>query len=132
MSNNLSSKVNAISLSHYHSNRNGTFKWLEHVRNILISCGFSGIWDNHVFPNSLPFTFCLYIIYFTHKKTHKKTLLILIVLSGSNSKDRTLVHEYFYVCYIRYRIRNVQIKARVNTKLPVFIYIICLRILKND
>ena len=29
----------------------GVFKWLENVRNILISCGFSGIWDNQVFPN---------------------------------------------------------------------------------
>ena len=48
----LSSKLYAISLSHYHNHRNDTFKWLENVRSVLISCGFSGIWDNHVFPNS--------------------------------------------------------------------------------
>ena len=52
VSNNLSSKLYAISLSHYQNHRNGTFKRLGNVRSILISFGFSGIWDNHVFPNS--------------------------------------------------------------------------------
>ena len=51
VSNNLSSKLYAISLSHYHNHRNGTFRWLENVRIILISCGFSGIWDSQSFPN---------------------------------------------------------------------------------
>ena len=46
---NLSSKL--ISLSRYHNHRNSTFKWLENVRSILISCGFSGIWDSQSFPN---------------------------------------------------------------------------------
>ena len=45
------SKLYAVSLSHCHNHRNGTFKWLENVRSILISCGFSGIWDNQSFPN---------------------------------------------------------------------------------
>ena len=49
MSNNLSSKLYAISLSHYHNHRNVT--WLKNFRSILISCGFSGIWDNQSFPN---------------------------------------------------------------------------------
>ena len=51
VSNNLSSKLFAISLSHYHNLRNGTFKWLEKFRSILISCGFSGIWDSQSSPN---------------------------------------------------------------------------------
>ena len=51
VSNNLLSKLYAISLSHYHNHRNGTFKRLENVRSILISCCFSVIWDNQSFPN---------------------------------------------------------------------------------
>lgn len=51
ISNTLSSKLYAISLVHYQNHRNSNFKWLDNVKNILISCGFSGIWDNQTFPN---------------------------------------------------------------------------------
>ena len=49
--NNLSSKLYAIALSHFRHSIGTKFSWLENVKNILISCGFSGFWDMHTFPN---------------------------------------------------------------------------------
>ena len=43
ISKSLSSKLYTISLARFQNHRIKTFKWLENVRNILISCGFSGI-----------------------------------------------------------------------------------------
>ena len=33
------------------NNSSNKFKWFQTVKYILCSCGFSGIWDNHSFPN---------------------------------------------------------------------------------
>ena len=49
--NNLSSKLYAVVLSHFQHSINSQFRWVENVKNILISCGFSGFWDIHTFPN---------------------------------------------------------------------------------
>ena len=49
--NNLSSKLYAVALSHFQHSISNKFIWLENVKNILISCGFSGFWDMHTFPN---------------------------------------------------------------------------------
>ena len=56
--NNLSSKFYAIVLSHFQHLINTQFRWLENVKNILISCGFSGFWDMHTFLNGN----CIYAI----------------------------------------------------------------------
>ena len=51
--NNLSSKLYAIALSHFKHTVNSRFSWLENVKRILIACGFNGAWDNHTFPNNV-------------------------------------------------------------------------------
>lgn len=51
VTNNLSSKLYAIALSLYNNGGRNQFKWLKYVKNVLISCGFSGIWDTHMYPN---------------------------------------------------------------------------------
>ena len=49
--NSLSSKLCAVALLHFKNSRGSKFSWLENVKSILISCGFSGVWDMHTFPN---------------------------------------------------------------------------------
>ena len=41
----------AYSLYTFENNSSNTFKWFQTVKDILCSCGFSGIWDNYSFPN---------------------------------------------------------------------------------
>ena len=48
--NNLSSKLYAVALSYFQHSISNKFIWLENVKNVLISCGFSGFWDMHT-PN---------------------------------------------------------------------------------
>lgn len=50
--NNISSKLYFIAKTYFDEpNQNTCFKWFEHVRNILISCGYSGFWNSQTFPN---------------------------------------------------------------------------------
>ena len=49
--NTFSSKLYAVALSHFKNSRGSKFSWLENVKSVLISCGFSGFWDMHTFPN---------------------------------------------------------------------------------
>ena len=35
----------------FENNSNNKFKWFHTIKDILCSCVFSGIWDNHLFPN---------------------------------------------------------------------------------
>lgn len=48
----ISSKLYFIAKTYFdNQNRNSCFQWFENVRNILISCGFSGFWLNQTFLN---------------------------------------------------------------------------------
>ena len=52
VTNNLSTKLYFIAKTYIDGlNQNTCFKWFEEVRNILISCGYIGFWDNLNFPN---------------------------------------------------------------------------------
>ena len=41
----------AYSMYTFENNSSNKFTWLQTVKDILCGCGFSGIWDNHSFPN---------------------------------------------------------------------------------
>ena len=41
----------AYSIYTCENNDNTKFKWFHKVKDTLCSCGFSGAWDNHTFPN---------------------------------------------------------------------------------
>ena len=41
----------AYSLYRFENNNNNKFKWFHTIKDILCSCGFSGVWDKQVFPN---------------------------------------------------------------------------------
>ena len=120
VSNNLSSKLYAIALSHYHIHRIGTFKWLEKVRSILISCGFSGIWDNHVFPNSK------WLVKATHQKL--TDLFLNKWKSQENSNSSCYIYRLFkqkfgfedYLIHAPAKFRKYLIKFRTrNHRLPI-------------
>ena len=50
---NISTKLFFIAKTHFEEGiDNASFKWFDKIRNILISCGFSGFWDSLNFPNS--------------------------------------------------------------------------------
>ena len=118
--NNLSSKLYAISLSHYQNHRNGTFKWLENVRSILISCGFSGIWDNHVFPKSK------WLVKATHQKL--TDLFLNEWKSQVDSNSSCYIYRLFkqkfgfedYLIHAPAKFRKYLIKFRTrNHRLPI-------------
>ena len=41
------------SLYTFEINSSNKFKWFQTIKDILCSCGFSGIWDNHSFHNKM-------------------------------------------------------------------------------
>ena len=43
--------LTGYSLYRFENNSNNKFKWFHTIKYILCSCGFSGVWDNHLFPN---------------------------------------------------------------------------------
>lgn len=47
-----SSVLYKVSYSLYRFSGYSMFKWLDNVRNILVTCGLSGIWDSQSFPNA--------------------------------------------------------------------------------
>ena len=51
VTNNLSSNLYLIAKSYFENSNSQYFQWFDNVRNILISCGFSGFWDTQMFPN---------------------------------------------------------------------------------
>ena len=121
VSNNLSYiKLYAISLSHYHNHRNGIFKWLENVRSILISCGFSGIWDYQLFQNRNWFV----------KSTRQKLTDLFLNEWKSQVESNSLCYKYRlfkqklgfeeYLINAPAKFRNYLIKFRTrNHRLPI-------------
>ena len=51
--NNLSSKLYWFAKSYYENRPRSSFKWLDTIRSIFISCGCNGIWDNHPLLNKI-------------------------------------------------------------------------------
>ena len=118
---NLSSKLYFIGKSYFDVHMpNNSFKWFSEIRNILISCGNVGFWDNLNFPNNK------WLI-----KSTKQKLTDLYINDWKNECENNTscsTYRIFKTCfgfenYLRVvpaKLRKFLIKIRTrNHKLPV-------------
>ena len=122
-SNKLSSYMYTIMYSHYLFSPNtgqNKFLWLKKIKNILIECGFSGIWDNQSYPNAK------WLITATKQKLHDLFLNTWYenIQNSSSSYNYRIFKKSFgfenYLTQLPFKLRKFMIKFRTrNNKLPV-------------
>ena len=110
----------AYSLYKFENNSNNKFKWFHTVRDILCSCGFSGVWDNQLFPNK---TWLVSAVRQKLKDIFITNWLSTVSNSSSGFNYRILKNSFCFEPYLvslptKQRKFFMQIRTR-NHRLPI-------------